>query len=178
MRRLLPQGTAYFGCDGHWETPPYDDAPYEKWLFDSTSPILPFAGETFGAVACSGLIEYIEDQELLFRVIFERLAPGGYLFCSAINPLFPRYLMGRYRLPKGRWHPAWRKVRAWKAILSDLQRVGFALESYAYIPDKETSEAASKRALEAAHSLAAGIPNFLQFSHSQGLFIVRKPLAK
>lgn len=177
MRHLLPDTIAYFGCDGHWEQAPYEDAEYSHWLFEAKSPQLPFEGRQFGAITCSGLIEYIDAQPALFRAIFERLQPGGVFLCSAINPLFLRFLMGKYKLPKGKWHPAWHEVRPYRAILKDIRQAGFQLDSYAWVPEHQNSESLAKEAIERATPFAKGeaLPSFLNFSNTQILFIAHKP---
>ncbi len=177
MRHLLPETTSYFGCDGHWEEPPYEDAQYAHWLFQAEAPHLPFEGKQFEAIACSGLIEYIDAQPALFRAIHDRLQPGGVFLCSAINPLFLRFLMGRYKLPKGKWHPAWHHVRPYKAILKDIQQAGFRLESYAWVPEHQNSETLATEAVNTAVPFAksGALPSFWNFSSTQILFVARKP---
>jgi SAM-dependent methyltransferase len=177
MRHLLPKEIPYYGCDGHWDKPPYDDAPYAEWIFRGDAPELPFDDKAFGAITCSGLIEYIAAQTSLFQAIFDRLQPGGYLVCSAINPLFPPFLLGRYKLPKGKWHPAWHQVRPLKAIAEEIRGAGFQLESYMWVPEKQNSEAIAKEAVKSATSLVgnAALPSFRNFSQTQILFVARKP---
>lgn len=175
MRDLLPEGTGYFGCDGHWDAPPYDDAPYENWLFEASNPVLPFGKTEFGAIVCSGLIEYIDDQSALFMAIYDRLKPGGYFICSAINPNFLPFLLGRYHLPKGKWHPAWRHVRPFHAVLKDMQGAGFELRSYAWVPEKVRSEAIAKQAAADTQNFDGKMPALRNFSETQILFTVQKP---
>ncbi len=176
MRDLLPKGTGYFGCDGHWDKPPYDDAPYENWLFKKENPAMPFEGTTFGAIVCSGLIEYIDDQPALFKAIYSRIQPGGYFICSAINPRFLPFWLGKHRLPKGKWHPAWHEVRPFRAVLTDIKQAGFELVSYTWVPEKTNSEAIAKQAIADTQPLGNSLPAFVNLSQTQILFVARKPL--
>ncbi|GDX40634.1 hypothetical protein LBMAG21_09260 [Armatimonadota bacterium] len=175
MRDLLTEGTGYYGCDGHWDKPPYEDAPYENWLFQNDNPALPFGKTAFGAIVCSGLIEYIDDQSALFMAIYDRLKPGGHFICSAINPNFLPFLLGRYHLPKGKWHPAWHHVRPYRAVLNDMKQAGFELCSYTWVPEKANSEEIAKQAVADTRKLGESLPSFRNFSETQILFVAQKP---
>jgi len=134
LRTLLPPGVRYCGCDGHWKKPPYTDAPYETWVFGRDDMQLLFAGQSFDAIVCSGILEYIQDHKGLFQAAGSRVQSGGYLLVSAINAVYPRYVLGRMGLPWGIWHAQWRTIRMWYGILRDLDHSGFSPELIVPVP--------------------------------------------
>jgi SAM-dependent methyltransferase len=64
---------------------------------------LPFASETIDVVICSQVYEHVPDDIRLFSEVYRILKPGGIVFFSGPNRLFPYEF--HYSLPFFHWLP-------------------------------------------------------------------------
>ena len=66
---------------------------------------LPFGDNTMEVMICAQVYEHVPNDELLFEEIYRVLAPGGIVFFSGPNWLFP--IEPHYFLPLLHWLPWW-----------------------------------------------------------------------
>jgi len=65
---------------------------------------LPFGDNVVDVIICAQVYEHVPDDDLLFKEIYRVLAPGGLVFFSGPNWLFP--IEPHYFLPFLHWLPA------------------------------------------------------------------------
>lgn len=72
----------YYGCDF---VRPATEPNFKFAVCDLSNDSVPFAGEHFDVVTCSGVLEYVANVDRLFREVRQRLRPGGRLILTYFN---------------------------------------------------------------------------------------------
>lgn len=64
---------------------------------------LPFDDETFDVIICAQIYEHVPDAQTLFNEMYRVLQPGGFVFFSGPNKLYP--IEPHYFIPFLHWYP-------------------------------------------------------------------------
>ena len=127
LRQLLGPGIAYYAFDGLWDGMIDPDPNVVRWTYEPGAS-LPFERVTFGALVCSGFLEYVDDHISLFEALHERLIDAGLLIASVLNPHRPALWLRRAGFPIGYLHPAWRNLVSLSQVDAELTAAGFVVE--------------------------------------------------
>jgi SAM-dependent methyltransferase len=117
-RRLLSPGDRVLDLMGSWvshlpdlaltvtghglnEAELAENDRYEEWFVQdlNAEQALPFADERFDAVLCAVSVQYLQYPARVFAEVARVLAPGGFLFVSFSNRMFPTKAVRAWRNP-------------------------------------------------------------------------------
>lgn len=126
LRELCP-GIDYTGCD--FTQPEGADFPFYRCDFNAQP--LPAELQNFDVIACSGILEYIEDVPGFLKQMHDRLAPGGHLVTTYFNMNHGQRLWTLFLGRTPMIHPDWRGFYAPRTLEAFIRQAGFDLtESY------------------------------------------------
>jgi len=117
---------------------------YSPRIVHGRGEALPWKDESFDLVTCQQVLEHVDDIELVIREMIRVTRPGGRLFVSTPNYLFP--YEGHYRM---RWFPLMPKPIGARVLRRQGRDPTFLLESVNY------TTYPSMRARWQRHGLAA-----------------------
>jgi predicted TPR repeat methyltransferase len=124
LRTLTPE-IKYVGCDFAM---PEGKADFEFHNCDFNNGKLPQAINNCELIACSGLLEYIEDMNHFIGQISERIKPGGFLVASYFNMNHIKRISDLIKGKTFQVHPDWRGFYSVKDIASIIAKNGFKIQ--------------------------------------------------
>ncbi len=170
----LTPGIKYTGCDF---TMPETSNHFDFHHCDFNHSELPVSVHGTPLVACSGLLEYIEDLDLFLKKINYILSDNGILIASYFNMNHISRIMQMMKGGSFKVHPDWRGFYSPNDFTLKLKNTGFILEkiypvSHGFTNSQAVSETTGQRLV---------IPRFRFYSKMlahQLIFVCRKKKVK
>lgn len=102
LKRLLPAGVEYYGCDiSDQARENLDGEHFQRMDLNVSSDFLYFAGRGIDAIHVGGVVEYLQRPAEMLANARALLAAEGLLVVSIIN-----FRSRKFTSPEN-WHPAW-----------------------------------------------------------------------
>jgi len=182
LGKILGDDAEYYGCDA-FEAGPVPTATPERilhWMYDEKAPSLPFEGERFDAIVCSGFLEYITNREIFFSLARRRISDNGLMLVSFVNYYRPDRRMGLLlrqfgiECPK-MYHSLWRYPERYRAVMRHIQKAGWHIAGAISLPFWSVKKGSLRLRVYTGSSLRRWTRYPYRLVSSQLLFICTVP---